>query len=90
MNRQSQILILEDNASDAELERRELRKAGLDPAVRVAADRTAYLQALDELVPDLILSDYSLPGFDGLAALALARQRFPDVPFVRGDVSADR
>ena len=82
MSRQSQILILEDNASDAELERRELRKSGLESAVRVAADRTAYLQALDEFVPDLILADYSLPGFDGLTALAVARERFPDVPVV--------
>jgi PAS domain S-box-containing protein len=82
MNRQSLILILEDNASDAELERRELRKSGLEASVRVAADRTAYLEALDEFVPDLILADYSLPGFDGLTALALARQRLPDVPVV--------
>ncbi len=82
MNRQPHILILEDNASDAELERRELRKSGLEASVRVAADRNAYLQALDEFVPDLILADYSLPGFDGLTALLAARQRFPDIPVV--------
>jgi PAS domain S-box-containing protein len=82
MNRPSRILILDDNASDAELERRELRKSGLEFAVRVAADRTAYLQALDEFVPDLILADYSLPGFDGLTALSVARQRFQDIPVV--------
>ena len=38
--------------------------------------------ALDEYVPDVILSDYSLPAFDGLAAMNMARQRFPEVPVI--------
>jgi PAS domain S-box-containing protein len=79
---QLRILILEDNSSDAELVQRELRKAGLDFAAQVSQDKATYLQALDGFAPDLILADYSLPGFDGLGALALARQRFPEVPVV--------
>jgi len=82
MDEQLRILILEDNASDAELVQRELRKAGLDFAARVAPDRRSYLEALDAFAPDLVLADYSLPGFDGLTALSLARQRLGEVPVV--------
>ena len=82
MDRQIRILILEDNPSDAELVKRELRKAGLDFAPHWAQDKAAFLHALDEFTPDLILADYSLPGFDGLAAMALARQRFPEIPVI--------
>jgi len=77
-----QVLILEDNASDAELMQRELRKAGFDIGAECAQDKRTFLQALDHFVPDIILADYSLPGFDGLAALALARQRLKEIPVI--------
>lgn len=76
------ILILEDNPADAELIKRELRKAGFNFTTQVAADKPAFVAALDKSAPDIILADYSLPGFDGLSAMALARQRFADVPVV--------
>ena len=82
MDRQLRILILEDNPSDAELVPRELRKAGLDFVAQVAQDKGTYLQALDAFAPELILADYSLPGFDGLTALSLARRRLGEVPVV--------
>lgn len=44
--------------------------------------REAYLAALDEFCPALIVSDYSLPHFDGMSALKLAVERCPDVPFI--------
>lgn len=76
------ILILEDNPADTELIKRELRKAGFNFTTQVAADKPAFVKALDKSAPDIILADYSLPGFDGLSAMALARQRFADVPVV--------
>ena len=82
MDGQLRILILEDNASDAELIRRELRKAGLNFADRVAPDKRAYIEALDAFAPDLILADYSLPGFDGLTALQMAQHRLAGVPVI--------
>jgi DNA-binding NtrC family response regulator len=82
MDGQLRILILEDNASDAELVRRELRKAGLNFAVRVAPDKGTYIEALDAFAPDIILADYSLPGFDGLTALHLAHRRLATVPVI--------
>lgn len=44
--------------------------------------QSAFLQALKDSRPDVILADYSLPGFDGLTALELAQKIAPDVPFL--------
>jgi PAS domain S-box-containing protein len=80
MDRPIHILILEDNQSDYELVRRELRKAGFDSEIRWVQDRAAFLASLESFTPDIMLADYSLPGFDGVTALHLARQRFPEIP----------
>ncbi|MCE9599881.1 MAG: hypothetical protein K8S54_18115 [Spirochaetia bacterium] len=68
MNRPIRYLLLEDDPGDAELVLYQLRKQGFDPVghhVLTEEDFVAHLQ------PDLdiILSDYSLPGFSGLRAL---------------------
>ncbi len=76
------ILILEDNEADAELEIRHLRKAGLEFVSQRVAHETEFVDALADFAPDLILADYSLPGFDGLMALGIARAKAPEVPFV--------
>jgi PAS domain S-box-containing protein len=82
MDEPMNILILEDDAADAELVKRELRKAGFDFTSRWAQDKASFVAALETSAPDLVLADYSLPGFDGLTALRLARQRWADVPVV--------
>src|SRR6266446_6706203 len=76
------LLLTEDNPADAELELRELKRAGLRIAHRVADSEEGFVSALREFSPDVILSDFSMPGFDGMAALALARDLAPDTPFV--------
>ncbi|MHB0977456.1 MAG: PP2C family protein-serine/threonine phosphatase [Candidatus Aquicultorales bacterium] len=75
------ICILEDNEADVALIRRELKKAGIKAEIRWAYDEPTFVKEI-EAAPDLILADYSLPGFDGMAALALARQRLADVPTI--------
>ena len=76
------VLFTEDVASDAELEVRELKRAGLRVAHRVVDTEESFVQALRDFAPDVILSDFSMPGFDGMAALAIARETCPDIPFI--------
>jgi formate hydrogenlyase transcriptional activator len=76
------ILHLEDDPNDAELAQAMLAKEGIDcELVRVEA-RADFVEALEEREFDLILADYSLPSFDGLTALAIAKEQCPDVPFI--------
>jgi PAS domain S-box-containing protein len=82
MERALRILILEDLPSDAELMVYELRQAGIAHSYRRVADREPFVAALAEGWPDLILSDFHLPSFDGLEALALAQAACPDKPFI--------
>ena len=76
------ILYLEDDPRDAELVRDKLQQAFMACELRVASDRAEYEAALAQTRFDLILSDYKLPNYDGMAALALARAQQPDVPFI--------
>lgn len=82
MSGELRILMLEDVASDAELIARELRRAKIASSIRRVETRDAFVSALDEELPDLILADYSLPSFDGLAALQIAQEKCVDVPFI--------
>jgi len=76
------ILMVEDTPTDAELVTWELKKAGIEPSVLRVETRQDFLHALESFVPDLILSDSSMPGFDGLSALRLAREQAPNTPFI--------
>lgn len=80
--RPARILILEDEAWDAERAQSLLASAGLDFTCIVVATRALFVEKLDSFRPDVILSDYHLPGFSGEAALAIAQERYPDVPFI--------
>ena len=76
------ILIVEDVPTDAELCEREVRKVLGACQFQVVETRHEYLAALREFLPDLILCDYSMPGFDGLSALRLALEYSPETPFI--------
>lgn len=76
------ILHLEDSRSDAELVRETLQRAGLQIEIDRVDNRGAFVGALERGEHDVILADYSLPMFDGISALELARTLRPDVPFV--------
>lgn len=86
------ILLLEDRPTDAELNERMLRQAGIDFTSLWVGTRAAFVAALDTFRPDLILADYKLLGFDGLQALAIVRERSPDLPyiFVTGAMGEER
>jgi diguanylate cyclase (GGDEF)-like protein/PAS domain S-box-containing protein len=89
---QLRILVVEDSPADAELAVRELRRAGLALDFRRVDTEDGFRRALDEYAPQVILSDFSMPGFGGLTALDLAREKLPDVPFVfvSGTIGEDR
>jgi PAS domain S-box-containing protein len=85
------ILILEDVPMDAELVEYELERARIPFSSRRVDSRDDFLRELEEFGPDLILSDYTLPRFDGMTALSLARERAPSIPFliVTGSVNEE-
>lgn len=77
-----QVLILEDNDSDADLLCRELKKSGLRFIYRITHNRSEYETALSEFQPDIILSDYSLPSFNAVAAFKIVQGLYPLIPFI--------
>ena len=76
------VLIAEDSRADAELNLRELKRAGLAIEHRIADTEQEFARELAEFVPDIIVSDFTMPKFDGMAALALAQEQSPDTPFI--------
>jgi DNA-binding NtrC family response regulator len=76
------ILILEDEALDAELAQRLLVRAALSFTAVVVDTRASFVEQLAAFGPDLILSDYHLPGFSGREALEIAQEHYPDIPFI--------
>jgi two-component system, cell cycle sensor histidine kinase and response regulator CckA len=75
------VLIVEDNPDDAELMILHLVDAGFQPDWQRVETEADFLSALEPL-PDLILSDWSLPHFSGLRALKLHNERGLNIPFV--------
>lgn len=82
MNQAIKVLFVEDVRTDAELEVRELRRAGLKVEHRLVETEPDFLSTIAEFLPDVILSDFSMPQFDGMAALTVARANCPQVPFI--------
>ncbi|MBI3875488.1 MAG: PAS domain S-box protein, partial [Verrucomicrobia bacterium] len=74
--------LVEDCNRDAELIGAALQLGGMDGAVRRAWTEAGFRSALLERVPDIILSDYSLPQFNGLRSLEIAREMCPGTPFI--------
>jgi diguanylate cyclase (GGDEF)-like protein/PAS domain S-box-containing protein len=82
MDKELRILLVEDVEIDAELEVRELKRAGMRVAHQRVETEDAFRKAIDGFQPHLIISDFSMPHFDGMWALSLARELAPDVPFI--------
>jgi len=76
------ILFVEDVLADAELLFRELAKSGVQFTKELVDNEKSYITALTSFFPDIIISDYSLPSFNGLDALRLKNQHYPETPFI--------
>ncbi|MCD4790065.1 MAG: PAS domain S-box protein [Bacteroidales bacterium] len=82
MNKQNlNLLILEDNPDHAELMVKELKKEGFIFEWERVETKKSFKKALAKK-PDIILSDYNLPSFDGMTAIRLQQQTAPDIPLI--------
>ncbi len=76
------VLILEDYPQDAELNQHEVKKVLSQAQFYFADSKDSFLEAINNFKPDVILSDYKLPGFNGMDALRITNERSPDTPFL--------
>jgi PAS domain S-box-containing protein len=86
------VLHLEDNENDAELIQATLKSADIQAEFNRVQSRDEFIAALRQHDFDLVISDFSLPSFDGKNALEIARSISPDIPFifVSGTIGEDR
>jgi DNA-binding NtrC family response regulator len=76
------ILFLEDSKDDAEIVAQTYKSAGISVHIERVESQPLFRQALEKHDWDLLLLDYALPRFDGIAALDLARKIRPELPAV--------
>lgn len=92
LNKYLKVLFLEDNLFDAELVQKNLKKAGYNFEFSIVDSKKDFENELIKFKPDLIFSDYSLPEFNGLVALGIAKEKYPEVPyiFISGNIGEER
>jgi len=90
--REIRVLIVEDMEFEAEFASRRLRTEGIAHIMHRVETEAELRAALAHFQPEIILSDFSLPQFDGLSALEIAREVAPDIPFlfVSGTIGEER
>ena len=76
------ILLAEDNPDDAALIQRELRQSGVDVVIRRVDSAAAFRVALEEVDPEVVLTDHSMPQFTAHDALRIAREARPATPVI--------
>src|SRR5437879_5096156 len=77
-----QLLFVEDSEMDTELSVRALEQGGFDVSWQRVQAEGELKQALQSSRPQAVLSDFSMPGFDGIQALRVVREMSPGVPFI--------
>jgi CheY-like chemotaxis protein len=82
MSANIKILIVENNSTDVEFIERELKRGGINYISRIVQNETDYINALENFIPDIILSDYSLPAFNGDTAFEIKKKIAPGTPFI--------
>jgi len=76
------ILHLEDIPTDAELVERELKKGEIQFEKLVVDNKLDFKKALKEFVPDIIISDHTLPSFDSIEAIKIIKHQKIKIPFI--------
>ena len=76
------LLLVDDSVDDRDLILMNLRRGGYNPDVHCVDTKDEFADALENGIWDLIICDYSMPGFDGLTALTILKDRKMDIPFI--------
>jgi diguanylate cyclase (GGDEF)-like protein/PAS domain S-box-containing protein len=76
------LLVVEDVPTEAEIAVRHLESGGFSCSWKRVDSEAGLRRMLDESRPDLVLSDFTLPGFDGISALEIVQELTPDIPFI--------
>jgi len=82
VERPLKVIHLEDDPNDVEIVGATLEQQGLRCEVTTVSTKDTFVSALERGPVDIILSDYGLPGFDGLSALSIASRIQPNTPFI--------
>lgn len=75
------VILIEDSIDDIILIRRQLYKLGWELNVRTCSEASHFNFLIQAVMPDIIISDYRLPGWSGLEARLVAKEMLPSVPF---------
>ena len=91
MNQIYHILLVEDEPLDADLNIKEIRKILPDSVFERVDCEIDLVSKLRQYCPEIIISDYNMPSFSGLEALKIAKEIYPEIPFiiVTGSVNED-
>lgn len=82
LDREIRILLLEDSPADRMLVEEELRQAALPHRLYHAADRESFLKALETFLPEILITDFNIPSYDGFDALTDAKKINPEMPVI--------
>ena len=82
MEKKLKILNLEDNPNDSDFIKEILEDGGIESEITRVETEEDFLAACDRGGFDMILADFNLPSYDGLSALAVARERCSELPFI--------
>ena len=78
----TRVLILEHEPDDIELLLYELKKGAFDYVSEIVETRETFTEALKNFHPEIVLSDYSLPSFDGVSAFQIKQEICREIPFI--------
>jgi PAS domain S-box-containing protein len=82
MKNKTKILIVEHDPNDIELIQYELKIGGINYESKIVQNEKEFIDALGSFIPDIILSDFTLPHFDGLSAFNIKEKISPDTSFI--------
>lgn len=82
MSNKLKFLILDDSESDLKLIKYELQSHFKNSEIEYVSNRKDFILRLSKFKPDVVISDYNLPDFDGLTALSITHEMYPDLPFI--------